>query len=87
MFFFLRNDAVVILVKILLDAIFSGVQMKLALLHERSHCENVFENRFNITFGGYSDCLQVMQPFFCNLRIHFHSLTTFECVTCIMKIT
>ena len=43
---FCRKKVVVILGKILLNVIFSGVQLTLLVLHERSHYENVFVNRF-----------------------------------------
>ena len=39
----LRNYAVVILVKLLIDTTFSGIQLTLPFLHARSHCYNVFE--------------------------------------------
>ena len=41
--YFLRNNEVVILVKIFLNAIFSCVQLKQSFLHERLHCEYVYE--------------------------------------------
>ena len=42
--YFLWNTEAAILVKILLDAIFSDIPMTESFLHERLHSENVYEN-------------------------------------------
>ena len=60
--FFLRHKEVVILATILLDAIFSGVQLTQSYLHERSHCEMYSKIACNISSGGYGVCVQVIQP-------------------------
>ena len=43
---FCTKKVVVILGKIPFNVIFSGVQLTLLVLHERSHYENVIANRF-----------------------------------------
>ena len=42
--YILRNTEAAILVKILLDATFSGIPMTESFLRERLHSENVYEN-------------------------------------------
>ena len=45
-FYILGNTEAVILVKILLDATFSGYPMTESLLRERMHSENLYENHW-----------------------------------------
>ena len=52
-----------ILVKILLDAPFSGISLTESLLPDRIHNENLFQKSFVSFFSGHFDVhLQVIQP-------------------------
>ena len=63
MHLFQRNNVIVILVKVLHNATFSGIRLTQPFLHERLHCEVVFKNRFNISSGSYGAHVQVIKPF------------------------
>ena len=51
------------MVKFLLNATFSGVQLTESFLRERLHCENEDENSCNNSSGHYGVRSQVIQPF------------------------
>ena len=59
----LLNNEAIILVKILLDATFSGIAMTESFLRAQIHSENLNENILQHFFSGRSDVhLQVIQP-------------------------
>ena len=60
--YILWNTEDAFLVKILLDATFSGIPMTESFLRERLHSEHVYKNICYISSGHFDVHLQVIQP-------------------------